>query len=456
MGLFNRASKTRDDSEPVESSAPLLGEQPPVDDAGRRSVDDHRDYLLSMVEPLAPFGMTLVDAWGRTLCEDIKSYNNLPPVPVSEVDGYALRYEDARSAAPGANPVLALVEALESPPAGDAEPAANAELPAGLGANGWAMRVRAGDPMPQNADTVVATEQVSVADDARAITVLTKIALGDWVREPAAEARDGSVLMTAGTVLDDRRSALLAAAGFDRVMARPSTRVALVQFVDSKSERSFDGGRAAGVGVHLINGAVRADGATVWRFDLDLADPKTAAERLSDELIRADLVLTIGGLTDDEVDTRLVDLLGGMGVVDVATVALRPGGRHGFGLIGDEHMPVVMLPSEPAALLVAYHAFARPVLRKMMGTEPFVHDAILCFADHDFDGEAGVTQLVPCRLHQDGNRYVASEMQSRRHNCLSTLASADALVVMPPNRRRVYDGEALACWLLGDQLVVSG
>jgi len=272
---------------------------------------------------------------------------------------------------------------------------------------------------------------------------------------PCVEASDGGLVLAAGTELDDRRSALLAAVGFDRVMARPRTRVAAVHVIDSSMGGPFDGGRVAGAGLHLINGAARADGATVWRVEIDLAAQEASRERLSDELIRADCVLTIGGLSDDGADPRLLRMLGAMGDVRVAEVAMKPGRKHGFGLIGDEEVPVVMLPSDPTALLVAYHAFARPVLRKLMGAEPFSHEPMLCYAERDFDTAAGITQLVPCRLRQAGNRYLASEIAPRNHSLLTTLVAADALVIVPPNRQRIYAGQAMAYWLLGHQTVVA-
>jgi len=317
---------------------------------------------------------------------------------------------------------------------------------------GQAIRVLAGDDLPDGVDTVLSAGQVVLDNSERYITLLSRAAEGDWIRPARTEASDGALVLAAGAELNDRHSALAVAAGFDRVMARPRTRVAAVQVVDSSVEPPFDGGRAGGVGLHLINGAAQSDGAAVWRVEVDLAALETSRERLNDELIRADLVLTIGGVTDEGVDPRLVGLLQQMGVVNVAAVAMKPGRIHGFGLIGDENTPVVMLPSDPTDLLVAYHAFARPVLRKLMGAEPFEHEPMLCFAERDMDAELGVTQLVLCRLRQEGNRYMASEITPRNHSWLTTLVAADALVVVPPNRQRVFAGEALACWMLGDQL----
>ena len=438
MSQFNRTALQDIDT---GGGVPRGPRPPAVDAAGRRSLDDQVDYLLASIEPLAPFGMSLADAWGLSLCEDIIAETNLPSVPVVEVDGYAFAIEDLATV-PGARTTLVVAQG---------ESAFNA---VGIGE---AVPVKAGQPLPRAADTVVANWQVTPGEEAgRAVIKLrTKVAAGDWVRPAGTEASAGELLAKAGTPLNDRRSALLAAAGFTRVLARPRTRIAVVQVTDANNPNPPDGGRTPGAGVHLINGAARADGATVFRVHVDLTDLPRAHDHLNDELIRADLVLTVGGMTEAGADPRLITLLHGMGEVEETLVAMRPGQRHGFGKIADDKTPVLMLPSDPPALLAAYHAFARPVLRKMMGAEPISHEPMLCFAERDMEVEPGVTELVPCRLVEHRNRYMASEITSRRHAILPTLVNADALVILPGDKGRVFAGEALAAWLLGDPRSVT-
>ncbi|MCL2490815.1 MAG: hypothetical protein FWF36_08895 [Propionibacteriaceae bacterium] len=442
MGLFSRASH-RGHTDSEAGAVSLLVEPPATDSQGRRSMEDHRDYLLSMVEPLSPLGVSLVDAWGLALCEDIKADGDVPPTPVAETDGFAMCAADIAALPPGRRPILDLVTLDDDEPDDDARAFAMGETVA----------VRAGQALPAGADTVVSAFDALVGTEDIKVKVLPQE--GDWVRPAGAEAADGEIVMAIGTRLDDRRSALLAAAGFDRVLARPRTRVAVVDVVDSSIMARPDDGRGRGVGMYMINAAARADDATTWRIEIDLAQPESSIERLGDELIRADLVLTVGGLTDDGLDPRLDELLREMGEIDVAEVAMRPGRQHGFGFIGDEETPVIMLPADPYALLVAYHAFARPMLRKLMGVEPYAHEAVLCYADHDFDAEAGTAQIVACKLIQDRDHYLASATVPQRHSQLPGLVAADALVVLPGDKARVYRGEALPAWLLSEPGIVA-
>jgi len=452
MGLFSRAQTKKAESDVPAREPPQLPPDPPTDSLGRRTPDVHVGYLLDAVSPLAPFGMSLMDAWGRVLCEDIKADADIPPYPVAEVDGYGIRYAELSLTPIGGQPVFIVtggprhaVDGL-APAEDAAEPASLTPPPSGV--VGRAVRLRIGDALPEGIDTVLSSDQATIDASGHYVAVTEKVGHGDWVRPTGTESRVGEVVLAAGTALDDAHSALLAAVGFDHVMARPRTRVAAVHMFDSQAETELSGGRTNNGGLLFVSGAAQADGAAVWRLDVDLATPGIARQRVNDELIRTDLVLTIGGLTDAGPDPRLLQLLNEMGVAKVAEVSMRPGRMHGFGLIGDENIPVIMLPSDPIALMVAYHAFARPVLRKMMGVLPIKHEPVLCFAEHDMDAGMGVTQYTPCKLRQEGSRYLAAEIAPRNHSWLTTLVATNAIVILPPNRQRVYSGEALGCWLL--------
>ena len=476
MGLQKHVPNPPSEADAAEEPTALRLPTVPAGDAiGRRSLSAHLDYVLNLVQPLEPFGINLIDAWGHTLCEDIFGDGDVPDVPVVEVDGYAFAFQSITATPPGYRPALALTGMPRRAVAVSPEPAepkksrskTKKSVPAtpttappetvevsSLGL-GQTVLVQAGEALPFGADTVVARNQVEVDSIGSTVIINTSLAPGDWVRAVGSEAQDGQLLMPQGTVLDDRSSAILAAAGFERVLVRPRTRVAIAQVLDSAVESNFAGRRISNLGTYLMNGAARADGATVWRFEIDLAQPVISRERLNDELIRADLVLIIGGLTDDGVDHRLAELMASMGVVDIAEVTMSPGRWHGFGIIGDDRTPTVVLPDDPTALLVAYHCFARPVLRKLTGAEPLTHEPVLCYTEHDFESDGGITQLVPCRVRQKGDRYLASEIAPRRHSLLPTLVAADALVLLPADRDRILKGQPVPCWLLGDKIPVN-
>jgi len=77
-----------------EIPVPTLPPPPEPDLNGLRRVQDHVEYLLELVEPLKPFGMSVLEAWNQVICEDIDSMINVPPNSTSKVAGYAVRATD--------------------------------------------------------------------------------------------------------------------------------------------------------------------------------------------------------------------------------------------------------------------------------------------------------------------------------------------------------------------------
>ena len=121
---------------------------PPEPDRGQlRSMQAHRQYLLSCVNRSGPFRQHILDAVGLNICEDIVSTIDLPRFDNSAMDGYAVRAEDVAEASQDAPLSLPVV----------------GEIAAGKAAMhrlspGTAMKIMTGAPVPLDADTIVPYE----------------------------------------------------------------------------------------------------------------------------------------------------------------------------------------------------------------------------------------------------------------------------------------------------------
>ena len=112
MPLFGR--KKTDDPVPLDRTREPLPPPPKPGPSGLRSLEDHRDYLLSCLEPLPAFSQHVLDALGLSLCEDVYSAVSMPRFDNSAMDGYAVRAVDVAGAsadAPVSLPVVGEVAA---------------------------------------------------------------------------------------------------------------------------------------------------------------------------------------------------------------------------------------------------------------------------------------------------------------------------------------------------------
>lgn len=339
------------------------------------SVDEHRDDVLRAVRPLDPIELPLLEAAGCVLTEDVTVPVALPPFDNSSMDGYAVRTADVESATEAYPAVLTVV--------GDVA-AGSGDLP--VVGPGQAARIMTGAPLPPGAEAVVPVEWTDggtgggpaetfpaplprVGSEVR---VHRPVAGRQHVRDQGSDIAAGTVALHAGTVLGPAQLGLLAAVGRATVAVRPRPRVVVVS---TGSELVPPGERLAPGQIHDANGyllaaAAQEAGAVAYRVAAVADDPATLRATLEDQLVRADLMVTSGGVSVgayDVVKEALTDLDDAAGAVEFRRLAMQPGKPQGFGLVGADRIPLLALPGNPVSSYVSFELFARPALRAMAG-----------------------------------------------------------------------------------------
>ena len=417
-------------SEQVTEEEPRLPEPPAVDAAGLRSVADHTAYLLSLVEPLRPFGMTLLDAWDQVVCEDLDSMINVPPNSTAKVEGYAVRAADLLDDEGHLAEPLTIVDLTVD------------RLPAG-----GAAVVAPGDVLPRGANAVLPATFGTVTEGR--VRLVEKVAVGEYLRAAGEHLHAGTRLLSEGDILSDRAIGLLASAGIDKVMVRPRPRVVVVSsgenLVEPGDEVSH--GQSADANSFMIAAAAKAAGATVFRVAVHSNDPDEVRRAVTDQLIRADLVIsTTGGRREDY--EAVVEVMRGIGLVDSVHVAMSPGRMQTFGLIGEDRVPMLMLPGNSVSAYVTFQVFARPMIRQLMGGGT-QHRAVRAIATQSMRSMLGQLHLLRGHVTAEGSvRQVAPVSMP---HALGELAAANALIVVDESVDHIRAGEAVKVWLLDEE-----
>ena len=116
----------------------------------------------------------------------------------------------------------------------------------------------------------------------------------------------------------------------------------------------------------MLAALVEDAGARAYRVGAISDDPAVIAAALEDQVVRADVIITTGGLSGGINDT-LVDVLRTLGAAEQVELDLMPRSHHAFGRILEGGTPVIALPGHPVAALIAFEAYVRPALRAMSG-----------------------------------------------------------------------------------------
>ncbi|MHB1801516.1 MAG: molybdopterin molybdotransferase MoeA, partial [Actinomycetes bacterium] len=239
-----------------------------------------------MVAPLEALDVPLLEAHGCLLAGDITSERDLPVFDNSSMDGYAVRLDDVASASEAQPVTLPVVGdiAAGTPPAYRIQP-------------GFTARIMTGAVVPPGADAVVPVEWTD--GGVASVTITRAPVLGAHVRRRGEDVRSGDVVLTTGTTVGPTQLGVLAAIGRARVHIRPRPRVVVLSTGSELVEpgQSIGPGQISDSNSFMLTAAARDAGATAFRVGIVPDDPRRLMTAIEDQLIRADLVLTTGGVS---------------------------------------------------------------------------------------------------------------------------------------------------------------
>ncbi|WP_255705532.1 molybdopterin-binding protein, partial [Micromonospora sp. DH13] len=136
----------------------------------------------------------------------------------------------------------------------------------------------------------------------------------------------------------------------------------------------------------------RDAGADAYRSGIVPADPRRLSEVLESQTLRSDLVLISGTFADEGDAVR--EALGALGDVRFRPVTMFPWPVQAFGRIGREQVPVIIVPGEPVAALVAFEVFVRPAIRLMLGKRQLFRRTVQAIAAQPVFSPLGYRQYL--------------------------------------------------------------
>src|SRR5438477_6329456 len=313
------------------------------------SVEEALARLLAPLVALPPEQVSVADAVGRVLAEDVAARRTQPPFAVSAMDGYAVRADDVAKV-PASLRIIA-------------------EIPAGAGyggtiGTGEAARIFTGAPLPAGADAIVIQEDTERSGDR--VEIREGAARGRYVRRAGLDFAEGDVLLKLGRRLSPRDIGLAAAMNRPWLFVHRRPRVAILSTGD---EIVMPGDP---IGPHQIVSSnsmslaafVTATGGVPVLVGNAPDDPD-ALRRIAAAAKGVDLFVTTGGVSVGEHDL-VRDVLSADGLsIDFWEIAMRPGKPLMFGHYRET--PMLGLPGNPVSTLVCSLLFLKPAIDRLSG-----------------------------------------------------------------------------------------
>jgi molybdopterin molybdotransferase len=428
-------------------------------------VDEHLAQILAGITPLTPTELGLSDVHGLVLAEDVSTVGPLPSFDNSGMDGYAVLVDDVADATEE-NPVTLPVTAEVA--AGDT--GAYALQP------GTAIKIMTGAMLPHGAEAVVPVEWTD-GGTAR-VSIRAKAEHGSAVRLAGEDAKAGEVLVTAGTRLRPMHVAVIAAAGRGSVLVRPRPRVVVLSTGNELAEPGTPvvPGRIWDSNSFMLAAAAREAGCLSYR-QVALPDhPEGLLPAIEDQLVRADLMITTGGVSMGGEHDVVKAALQQLGTITFRKVAMQPGMPQGFGTIAlpaavataeprrrrfrrdgyeeaaapapaeGDRVPIFTLPGNPVSAYVSFQVFTRPAIGALQGYGGLGLDKVQAELTGPLRSPAGRRSFLRGVLDRAAGQVAPLTGQGSHQ--IATLGKANALVVVPEWVVQMSEGDTVEVMVL--------
>ncbi|MFL6022404.1 MAG: gephyrin-like molybdotransferase Glp, partial [Marmoricola sp.] len=360
----------------------------------------------------------LLETMGLPDVADIISPISLPVFDNSAMDGYAVVFKDVAEASPEKPVHLPVVGEIAA-----GQTTIFAMSP------GTAVRIMTGAPIPTGCTAVVPVEHTD--DGVVKVLISQAPTEGQHIRRAGEDIAAGDVLLKAGDRLDARRIGLLSSVGIGRVSTRPRPRVVIMstgsELVEPGEPLGKD--RIYDSNSFLLAAAARNAGAIAYRVTATPDDPETFVEALSDQLVRADVVVTSGGVSKGTHDV-VKEALSQLGTVSFHEVAMQPGKPQGFGVIGEDSTPIFTLPGNPVSAYVSFEMFVAPALRKMMGRTPYSRSLVRAKITSTVSSMTGRRQFLRGYFEPKVGGSTVTPVGGAGSHLMGGLSQANALIVL--------------------------
>lgn len=385
------------------------------------------DHIKKAVPLLPMERVSLSEARGRALAEDILSRESIPPFNNSSMDGFAIRAEDIQ---PGLR--LRVEGTL-----------AAGQIPRQEVTAGSALRIMTGAPVPEGADTVVPLEHTVHGQEW--VEFPHPVQRGSNIRWAGEDVQPGARILEAGALLKPAAIGVLASLGVAQVPVRTRPRVVVM----STGNELVDVAQVPGPGqirdsnTPGICSQIAAWGAIPCPLSRIPDTREGVQAAIQQALETCDVLMTTGGVSAGDYD-YIKPVLRDLGAKQVFwKIAQRPGGPFGFWTLKGK--PIFGIPGNPVSAMVIVEEYVRPALRQMMGFKQLLRPRRRAVMDEGWKKPRldGKTELLRVVLREEDDGLHARLTGSQSSGVLTSMLQANGLAFVEGDVLELNPGDSV-------------
>jgi molybdopterin molybdotransferase len=369
--------------------------------------------------------------YGRITASDIISPEDLPGFARSTVDGYALNSADTFGAKEN-SPAYIMVK----------NEILMGSIPDFKLKKGEAAKIPTGGMLPQGADAVLMLEHAQIVSD-EMIEVMKSIAPNENVILKDEDIKKGEAVLKMGHRLRAQDIGALAGIGITEIEVYKKPVIAIISTGDEivPPEMPVNPGQVRDINSFTLSGLILEHGGIPVKKGILKDDYEIIKDIIQSSLKDSDMVLISGGTSAGTKDmaSMIINDIGKPGVL-FHGVSLKPGKPLIGGVI--DGRPVLGLPGHPAAVVVCFDLFIKPIMDKLSGLDSkmiFVKTVRAKMAKN-IASAAGREDHIRVYVEERGGEMFAVPILGKS-GLITTLVKADGVIVIPHAKLGLDAGE---------------
>ncbi len=368
--------------------------------------------------------VSIEDAYGRVLCEDVRTPISLPPFPRSLVDGFAVIYADIAGASKENPSRLRLLGRISV-----GSNASDIKIPRGA-----CYAVDTGSYVPLNADLVIPYEYTSIAGDH--VLIYSPLPRGSNIAYPGSDVYRGFTIAKRGWRIDERIISAMASAGVRDVKVYRRARICITATGNELQEPGgrLEPGKIYESNLETLSALLRTEGFEVHSLGILRDSVDDIAEAIEKSLKTCDLLLITGG-TSAGVEDYVYRAVEKMGRVVIRGIRYKPGKPLTLGIIRGK--PVIGLPGNPVSVIMLVKTIMMRLLSRVKGEEDWLQGPMNGTARLIRGVKAAEGRLthIPSILVKGGRGFFVLPWVFESY-MISRLALADVYIEIPYDTQR--------------------
>lgn len=306
--------------------------------------------------------------------------------------------------------------------------------------------------MPDLCDTVVLLELTREfeQDGKKYMAIERPYQAGDNVTFRGEDVKKGTILVPKGTYINPGVQALLATFGYNQVKVVKKPLIGIyatgTELLDVHEE--LEPGKIRNSNAPMLHAQIERVGAIPYYFGKLADNFEDCYKAISNAINQVDLLITTGGVSVGDFDylPAIYEKLGARVLFN--KIAMRPGsvttvaelnGKLLFGISGN-----------PSACYVGFELFVRPIVKTFFGSKKPHLKKARAILQADFPTPISFTRLVRGYMSFTEKGLEVIPVGFDKSSMVSTLATANSLIILPGGQRGFKTGSSVDVLLLDD------